>query len=263
MISGHVTISADGEPGGALGTVRPPTPPADGPSLHQAAQAAIRRYILERRLRAGDPLPAEGRLAVDLGISRTSVREAVKALESVGILEARARVGLFVRAFSLDPILDNLGYGLLADRTSVRELLQVREHLEASFIPLVVRSVTPQQRRVLRSVVDRMGERAARGEVFSEEDRFFHRALYERVGNGLLLKLIDVFWVVFRRLREEALVEEEDDPVRAWEDHRRIVEALERGDAAGAQEAVLRHFVHLDARVQRAAPAGGGAAPAN
>ena len=250
-------------PGGAPGTVRPPAGGTDGAPLHQMAQAAIRRYILERRLRAGDPLPAEGQLAVDLGISRTSVREAVKALESLGILEARARVGLFVRAFSLDPILDNLGYGLLADRTSVRELLQVREHLEASFMPLVVRSLTPQRRHVLRSVVDRMGERAARGEVFSEEDRFFHRVLYEHVGNDLLLKLIDVFWVVFSRLRDEALVEEEDDPVRAWEDHRRIVEALERGDGAGAQESVLRHFVNLDARVQRAAPPGGAGAPAN
>ena len=148
-------------------------------------------------------------------------------------------MGLFVRAFSLDPILDNLGYGLLADRTSVRELLQVREHLEASFMPLVVRSLTPQQRRVLRSVVDRMGQRAARGEVFSEEDRLFHRVLYEHVGNELLLKLIDVFWVVFRHLREEALVEEEPDPVRAWEDHRRIVEALEGHDPTAAQEAVL------------------------
>jgi len=106
-----------------------------------------------------------------------------------GLLAVISTLGLFVRAFSLDPILDNLGYGLLADRTSVRELLQVREHLEASFMPLVVRAATPQQRRVLRSVVDRMGERAARGEVFSEEDRFFHRVLYEHV-----LKFVRRVW---------------------------------------------------------------------
>src|SRR5688572_1855652 len=201
--------------------------PSGSGVLHQATQQAIRHYIVANRLRPNDPLPPEGELAEQFGVSRTSVREAVKALESLGVLEARARVGLFVGSFSLDRVLDNLAYSLLVDRDSVVELLQVREHLEASFIPLVAARATPNQLRALRSVVDRMGACAVRGEAFVEEDRFFHRALYEPLRNQLLIKLVDVFWTVFRRLQQDALVEDDPDPVRAWEDHRRIVEALE------------------------------------
>ena len=68
-----------------------------------------------------------------------------------------------MRAFSLDPVLDQLGYGLLSDGTIVAEVLQVREQMEAAFVMLVARSVTPDQLRVLRTAVDQIGERAARG----------------------------------------------------------------------------------------------------
>jgi DNA-binding FadR family transcriptional regulator len=221
--------------------------------LHDATQRAIKDYILRHELTAGAALPPEGRLAQDLGISRTSVREAVKALESLGILETRRGVGLFVRSFSFDPIVDNLGYGLLFDRHTLAELLSVRKALEAGFIEDVAARATPNQVRVLRSIVDRMGERAAAARLpdFSEEDRFFHRTLYVGLGNELLLKLLDVFWTVYRRLRDQAHVEA-IDPVGTWENHRRIVEALESHDAPGARAALLGHFAGVEGRVRSA-----------
>ena len=206
--------------------------------LHESARGRIKEYVLAHGLKGGDALPPEGRLAQELGISRTSVREAVKALELLGILEARPGVGLFVRSFSFDPIVDNLGYSLTFDKHRLAELLAVRKQLEAGFVEEVAARATPAQLRVLRSVVDRMGERVAletQTTDFQEEDRFFHRTLYGGLGNELLLKLLDVFWTVYRRLRDQAHVEAVD-PVRTWEDHRRIVEALERRDrAAGAR----------------------------
>ncbi|MGH2353755.1 MAG: FadR/GntR family transcriptional regulator [Chloroflexota bacterium] len=223
--------------------------------LYQTAQQAIKHYIVEHRLQANDPLPTEGQLAQELGISRTSAREAVKALESLGILETRPGVGLFLRPFSFDPILDNLAYSLLIDRNSVTELLHVRQQLEAGFVELVASAVTPDQLRVLRSVVDRMGARAARGEAFTEEDRFFHQVLYAGLDNRLLLKLLEVFWVVYRRLLDEAVVTVNDDPVGSWEDHRRIVEALEASDGRAARAAMLAHFANLERRL--ASPAAG------
>jgi DNA-binding FadR family transcriptional regulator len=223
--------------------------PSDG-RLSQTAQQAIRAYIEQNRLRGGDPLPPEGRLAQELGVSRASVREAVKGLESLGILEARPGVGIFVRSFSFDPILDNLAYGVGADGNSVAELLYVRKQLEAGAIEDVAAGVTPAQLRVLRSIVDRMGERAAQGQSFPEEDRFFHRTLFTGLERPLLLKLLDVFWEVYRRLRDGTPLAETVDPVRSWESHRRIVEALESGDGAVARAAVLTHFAGLEARLQ-------------
>jgi DNA-binding FadR family transcriptional regulator len=222
--------------------------------LHESAQEQIKEYILARGLKGGDALQTEGRLAQALGISRTSVREAVKALESLGILEARPGVGLFVRTFSFDPIVDNLGYSLAFDGHRLAELLAVRKHLEAGFVEDVAGRATPTQLRVLRSVVDRMGERVAletQTTDFQEEDRFFHRTLYGGLGNELLLKLLDVFWTTYRRLRDQARVEAVD-PVRTWEDHRRIVEALERRDGAAARAAMVRHFAGVEGRLRAA-----------
>jgi DNA-binding FadR family transcriptional regulator len=230
---------------------KPPSTASNG-RRYQTAQQTIRAYILEHQLGAGDPLPPEGRLAQELGVSRPSIREAVKGLESLGILETRPGVGLFVRSFSFDPILDNLAYSVGCDRNSVAELLYVRKQLEAGAIEDVAASVTPAQLRVLRSIVDRMGERAAQGKAFPEEDRFFHRTLYTGLENPLLLKLLDVFWEVYRRLRDQTLRADQVDPVRSWENHRRVVEALEAGDGPVARAAMLAHFAGLEARVRDA-----------
>jgi DNA-binding FadR family transcriptional regulator len=218
--------------------------------LSETAQAAIKRYILDHRLQAGDLLPTEGRLAQVLGMSRTAVREAVKALEALGLLDARPGVGLIVRPFSFDPILDHLAYSLLVDRTSLLDLVFVRRQLEAGAIEAVAERASPAQLRVLRSLVDRMGERAARGEAFTEEDRFFHRALYTGLDNPLLLKLLDVFWQVYRRLRHQAPPIGDADLVRTWESHREIVEALERRDPAAARAATTQSLALLEQRIR-------------
>jgi DNA-binding FadR family transcriptional regulator len=215
--------------------------------LSEGIQLAIKRYILDEGLRANDLLPPEGKLAAELGVSRTAVREAVKALESLGLLEARPGIGLVVRPFSLHPLLDNLAYSILFDRVDrgmVVALLDVREGLESAFVGRVAATAREDQLRVLRSIVDRMAERASQGQAFPEEDRLFHRVLYRQLGNELLLKLLDVFWEVWQRLREEVMrpEPESNDPIRTWEGHRRIVEALERQDAVGAQQAIVAHF---------------------
>jgi DNA-binding FadR family transcriptional regulator len=222
---------------------------AQGVRLSETAQGAIKRYILDHRLQAGDLLPTEGQLGQELGISRTAVREAVKALEALGLLDARPGVGLIVRPFSFDPILDHLSYSLLVDRTSLLDLLFVRRQLEVGAIESVAQRVTPAQLRVLRSLVDRMGEGAARGEAFTEEDRFFHRALYTGLDNPLLLKLLDVFWQVYRRLRDQAPPIGEADLVRTWESHREIVEALERRDPLAARAAMTESLAQLERRI--------------
>lgn len=222
------------------------------------AQQAIREYILEHRLAAHDPLPPEGRLAQELGMSRPSVREAVKALESLGILETRPGVGLFVRPFSFDPIVDNLAYSVRFDRDSLTELLYVRKQLEAGAVEDVAVHRTPDQVRVLRSIVDRMAERAAAGQASPEEDRLFHRTLYAGLDNPLLRRLLDVFWEVYQRLREATGLSNTVDPVRSWENHRRIVEAIEAGDSTAARTTMRAHFAGLEGRIQQASWDGGG-----
>jgi DNA-binding FadR family transcriptional regulator len=229
----------------------PLTRPSGPPLIYRTVQDDIKRYILEHQLKGGDPLPPETQFAHDLGVSRHSVREAVKALESLGILEARPGKGLYVLPFSLDPILDNLAYSLLFDRSSIVHLLDVREQLEVGLLPRAIEAVTPAQLGVLRSLLARMREKVDRGVHFQDEDRFFHRTLCEASGNPLALKLLDVFWVVLNRIRDQSIAVD-DAPERNWQNHARILDTLAAGDAAAAQEAMVAHFADLEARIDRA-----------
>jgi DNA-binding FadR family transcriptional regulator len=219
--------------------------------LYRTVQDQIKRYIVEHDLHAGDALPPETHLVRDLGVSRPSVREAVKALESLGILETRPGKGLFVRPFSLDPILDNLAYSLLFDHSSIAELLEVREQLEVGLLPRAIAAMTADRMSALRGIVQRMQARAERGEPFPGEDRAFHRTLAEAAGNRLQLRLLDVFWVVFQRLRDRAL-QLDAAPPRTWRNHQRILDHVEAMDAPAAQRAMADHFDDLKLRLRAA-----------
>ena len=80
--------------------------------LQDQIEDQIKRYITNRGLKSGDPLPTEKELAEGLGTSRTAVRETLKAMESLGILEVRPGIGRFIREFNFEAILKNLTYSL-------------------------------------------------------------------------------------------------------------------------------------------------------
>jgi DNA-binding FadR family transcriptional regulator/integrase len=198
------------------------------PSLHHSVRAALRRYIIDNQLQAGDPLPPEGALAQQLGIGRNSVREGVKAL---GVLEVRRGVGAFVRAFTLDPLLENLPYTFGQSLREVEEILQIRQALEVSLIADVVAAISDAGVDALRGITDAMQAKALRGQDFADEDMAFHQALFDPLQNTMLLALIATFWRVFYRVSGATRLET-SDPVQTYRDHLAIVDAVAARDKA-------------------------------
>ena len=221
------------------------------PMLYQTVQEAVKTYILEQGLKAGDPLPPETELAQQLHVSRNSVREAIKALDALGILEARHGTGLFVRDFNFDPIVDNLAYGMLFDLKPLVDVLEIRLHLEYSMVDKVIQKATPEQIQRLRGVLDRMLEAAQQGFYSAEADRAFHRHLYDNINNHLLWQILDVFWTVLRQAEDNAALPRPPDAMEAYHVHVPIVDALEAGDANAMRAAVVQHYQGVEARVQR------------
>jgi DNA-binding FadR family transcriptional regulator len=219
--------------------------------LHHSVQDAVRDFILDNKLQAGDPLPPETDLARQLGVSRNSVREAVKALESLGILESRRGSGLFVRAFSFAPLLENLHYGLLFDLRELAELLEVRRVLETGLIGSAMAAMPETALAALRDDVTAMKERAGRGEGFEEEDRRFHQILFEPLGNRTVLKLLDTFWLTYREASRHADMRN-PDPVSTAKDHAAIYEAVAAGDIEEARTALDQHYAGVARRLARA-----------
>ncbi len=210
--------------------------------LHRQVQEAIKSYIVDNNLAAGDQLPPEGQLAELLGISRNSVREGVKALEVQGIIEARVGAGLFVRSFSFDPILENLPYSLLVDFESVTHLLHLREVLDLGASDQLIQHVTSGQLAALDSILDEWRIAAGDGLYPAELDRDFHQQMYAEMGNPLLGKLAGLFWDVFQQVNDRSDIPDMSDPAETLRLHEEILNALRAQNAAGLREAIGHHY---------------------
>lgn len=221
--------------------------------LYSTVQSELKSYIVKHRLRPGDPLPSEAELSRQFGIGRNSVREAVKSLEVLGVVESRMGSGLFVRDFSFDPILDNLPYGMLFDRKQLSDILEVRLHLETGMVERVITSSTPDHVRELRGLLRRWAKLAERGEYPAEYDRAFHLAMHRNVDNPLLTKILDSFWRVFHDAQARASVPEPIDPLETHRHHLLVLDALEARDVDGMRRALIRHHQGIQDRLRSAA----------
>lgn len=213
-------------------------------SLHLTVQESLRSYIFDNGLQAGAPLPPEGLLAQRLGIGRNSVREAIKALESIGVLETRRGIGVFVKEFSFQPLLDNLAYGLGDTLRDVEELLEIRRVLETGLIERTVTGIGNEDLKELRQLTAKMRARAEQGESFPQEDRDFHELLFRCQNNRMLTRLIDVFWQAFYKATGFASLESAD-PMSTWQDHHAIVEAVASRDVDAARKRLVDHYAGI------------------
>lgn len=221
------------------------------PLLSQSAQEIIKEFIISNKLRPGDPLPSETELTRQLGISRNSIREAVKALAALGVIDVRRGSGLYVGNFSLEPLLQNLSYGVMFELEELSELLEIRRVLEVGMIETAMRTMTAKQTASLQDIVARMRQRVERHETFTEEDREFHRCLFENLNNKTLLRLLDTFWLTYRKAAEHAEVGPRDLS-KTLHDHETIVKAVLDGNVREAQIALEQHYTGITDQIASA-----------
>jgi DNA-binding FadR family transcriptional regulator len=204
--------------------------------------------IHDRQLPPGAAMPTEPQLSDLLGASRNSVREAVRALQALGIVEIRHGFGTFVGEASLDVLTASLAFRVRSGPgrgiRALHDLVEVRELLETGLIGAVAQSTSEARLAALDALVTAMDRDR-------EADRAFHALLYESCGNELVLQLIGLFWDVYHDV-EPALGPPEDRTADIVANHRRIVDALRAKDPAAAREAMRRHFHDVKARISRA-----------
>lgn len=221
------------------------------PTMHEEVQDRLKEYILVNQLKPGDPLPTEAQLAEQLGISRAAVREGLRSLESLGLIYSRRGEGRYVRNFNLDPILQNLNYSLLFDAEDLRQMIDVRERLEAGFVEEAIAHLDEDVLQQLRLLVAEMGQRARAGENFLDKDLEFHCTIYRPLGNQVLTKLLDIFCTIYKNLRDRSLLVTKD-PVAEVERHAKILQAIEARNAPLAQQLLCEHFGGIKERLYAA-----------
>ncbi|MFN8411947.1 MAG: FadR/GntR family transcriptional regulator [Anaerolineales bacterium] len=220
-----------------------------GPALYKAIRDYIKQYILEHDLKPGDPLPPEGQLVEDLGVGRSSVREAVKSLQSVGIIDVRQGDGLYVRELNFDPMLEAFNFGIKFDPNTLAELLQIRIWLEVSVIGDAVAYLTDEDITKLEVVLKEWEVRVRDGEEYSDLDESFHEIVYGVLGNQTLMNLFSAFWIAFTNLDNE--ITHDADPVSVLHFHQTILDAIRDRDSNLARKRLLQHFDHIKKRIEK------------
>jgi len=204
------------------------------------------RHFRLLELAPGDPLPREQDLVQDLHVSRPALREALAALEALGLVASRQGARRTLGTSDMQTVVEALTRYMEPSPEVMLELLDVRRVLEAAFFPIAVAKMSANTLRELRRIADRMEAKAAHGQPFVQEDAQFHQTLYEQLGNATLLGLIAAFWRLFDEMSEQFQVG--GDLQATAHRHLRIVETLEAGDTSLATHELNVHFFDVRAR---------------
>jgi GntR family transcriptional regulator, transcriptional repressor for pyruvate dehydrogenase complex len=201
----------------------------------------IKEMIVAGQLRPGDRLPPEKELSEELGLSRNSLREAVKALELIRVLDVRRGDGTYVTSLSPSLLLDAMSFIVdVHQDASVLELLEVRRILEPAAAALAAPRVTPEDIAHLRELLGRVDESTPVDDLVAQ-DIVFHRTVSALSGNAYLTRLLDTLSGSTLRARVWRGLTEEGALARTLTEHRAIVDALEAGDPALVEAQLLVH----------------------
>jgi DNA-binding FadR family transcriptional regulator len=231
------------------------TQPRRGASENQRAlQEAIKELIVRRGLAPGSLLPTETELMAELSVSRHPLREAIKALQALGIVDIRHGLGTYVGTPSFSPLEAGLTFhshlSLRGDLRDIGDLVQIREVLETGLVRQVLALVDDADFDTLEGAVATMEREAAEGRYSPEADWVFHKTLYAPLRNELISDLLRVFWSVFDKVNAE-LPRAVESPQVAAAAHRNILDALRGGDAQVLTAAVADHFTDIRERISR------------
>jgi DNA-binding FadR family transcriptional regulator len=209
----------------------------------------IKDYILIHRMKPGDLLPTEAELCAELGVSRSSVREAMRTLAALDIVEVRHGYGTYVGQLSLAPLVEGLVFrGVLRpedDFAALREVVEVREALDLAMAEQVCAAMAGTSNPRLHELVSIMEQKSSADEPFAEEDRAFHSELLAHLDNALVGQLGTAFWevntVVYPRLGLPP-AQDLDETAHA---HGDMLRAAEDGNVEAYREAVVKHYLPL------------------
>jgi GntR family transcriptional repressor for pyruvate dehydrogenase complex len=210
--------------------------------LYEQIVEQIEGAIMKGKLKPGDQLPAERELAEQFAVSRTAVREAIKALREKGLVEAFSGRGTFITNGTAQVIRQSLDFITKLGRPdALVQLAEVRGILEPGIASLAAVRVEPQQITSLRESVAIMDRSLQDPIGYIEADLDFHLTLAEAADNPLILSLIDS---IVGLLREQRLriFNVDGGPQRGQYHHKRILEAIERRDPAQARSAMQEHL---------------------
>lgn len=213
-------------------------------NLTSQVMESVKAYIAANDLRPGDRLPTEKELTLTLGVSRNILREALKSLQALGLIDIRVGDGMYVCDFDYSNVVTHISFALSRNEQELVHFIEARLIIEVGALDLVVQRVGEQALDDLEAMNDCLI--AARTvETAAALDLDFHRALLAVAGNPVVSEFANFLGQFFMEARH---LVNTDAKVHTAKGHRELIDALKRRDAALAKEIMRRHILTWEGR---------------
>ena len=225
--------------------------------LYEEIVEQIRLLIADGKLKPGDKLLAERELADLKAVSRASVREAIRTLEMLGVIDIRPGEGTYIRETETDDIIRPLAMFLAVERSSVIDMFEMRRIFETATASLAAQRATDQEILEIETTLEDMKERLnlqdpEKGEEF---DAAFHFAIAEATHNTLLAKLFKTVSEDFSKAnsaaRRRLYLDNVKNPQRIIDQHSNILKAIQARSPKGAAEAMRVHLKFAEGELRK------------
>lgn len=215
-----------------------------------AQTSKLLRLIRKRGFEPGDKLPSERDLAALFGMSRGAVREALIRLDTLRIVESRPKSGVYLQPYDAERSIDAMV--LFAETNTplgaaeVAQSVELRGVLESEAMHLACMRRTPDDLERLQQILRDSEAAMKRGETLAECDALFHKAIIAATKNDVLLRFINVYYLISRKRRETYFLEPQQSK-RSHAQHLQLYRAIEAKDAELGQQILRRHLKGVDA----------------
>ena len=203
--------------------------PLNRESVSSSIMNLITDYLLSKRLNPGDKLPTESEFAQQFGVGRNSVREAMKMLSSLGVVEIRRGVGTFIPETMSESVFNPTILGLVFEQGTSKELIELRLSLDICVAEMVMQKATDADIQELEAANHRLknaaGEAALDSRGLRDLDMNFHITMLNITGNKLLIKLGKAIYTLFRASIEKSVFA---DPYMAFRNHQLVLEGIKK-----------------------------------
>jgi len=207
-------------------------------------------YILSGQIEPGDRMPSERQLAEAFGVGRSAMREALKALTLIGLIEVRQGDGTYLKKADAALLPQVIEWGLLLGERRTMDLVEARQHLEVVIAGLAARRRSDQDVAELRRLLQRMEQSGNDVEAFVDADVAFHQRIADAAHNSVLKDIHSGVQALSRAwIRRVVTAAASTRP--SYEEHVPILEAIERGDPAAAQAAMEHHMTSAAERLRK------------
>ncbi|MBN9389147.1 MAG: FadR family transcriptional regulator [Chloroflexi bacterium] len=211
---------------------------------YETVAAKIVKYVASRGLKPGDKLPTEQEMTEMFGVSRTVVREAIKALASNGMVRSRQGSGLYLADETQSANILPFVFTATIKPETVAQLFEFRCFMEKEIVRQAVHKITVKELRSLEKAlkIHRQGAETGNREIFHQGDSMFHRVLAESTHNIFFIQSHNNLWHLLQIILEIAVGETVGSWQRAVEQHQKLFDCIKDGDEEGAVNTIEEHI---------------------